>query len=115
MCDDLEKNQPQLDQLKIKGHTFLQQVPEEDRGELERQLGTLEELQSSVIRKALAKQEELIQYIVKQQDFETQVQSCTHVLCEVETTLQGELGLVTSLRETKERLSLCEVMSAVVV
>lgn len=63
------------------GRLTLNKVPDDaDRAFLESQLNSLEELQASVIRKALAKQEELIRCIVKQQDFQTQVQSCMHVL-----------------------------------
>ena len=60
---------------------MLEKVPDDnDRVFLESQLNALEDLQASVIRKSLAKQEELIRYIVQQQDFQTQVQSCMHVL-----------------------------------
>ena len=79
---------------------------------MESQLNALEELQANVIRKSLAKQEELIRYIVQQQDFQTQVQSCMHVLEEVETSLgEWELGIASGLGEMKEKLSLCEVRS----
>ena len=94
----------------MKGQEILNEVADQDRTDLEQQLQTLDELRDGVIRKAVAKQEELIQCIVKQQDFDTQVQSCTHVLTEVEATLQAELGLVMRLPEMKEKLSLCEVM-----
>ena len=59
---------------------------------------------------SLTKQEELIKCIVQQQDFQTQVQSCMHVLEEVETSLgEWELGIASGLDEMKEKLSLCEV------
>lgn len=92
------------------GRLLLDKVPDEDRAFLESQLNALEELQANVIRKSLAKQEELIRYIVQQQDFQTQVQSCMHVLQEVETSLgEWELGVASGLSEMKEKLSLCEV------
>lgn len=110
LCDDLEQTQPQLGQLLTNGRLLLDKVPDEDRAFLESQLNALEELQANVIRKSLAKQEELIRYIVQQQDFQTQVQSCMHVLQEVETSLgEWELGVASGLSEMKEKLSLCEV------
>ena len=110
LCDDLEQTQPQLGQLLTNGRLLLDKVPDEDRAFLESQLNALEELQASVIRKSLAKQEELIRHIVQQQDFQTQVQSCMHVLQEVETSLgEWELGVASGLSEMKEKLSLCEV------
>jgi len=81
LCDDLEQNQLQLSQLLVSGRLLVDKVPDsDDRAFLESQLNALEELQANVIRKSLAKQEELIRYIVQQQDFQTQVQSCMHVL-----------------------------------
>ena len=110
LCDDLEQTQPQLGELLTNGRLLLDKVPGEDRAFLESQLNALEELQANVIRKSLAKQEELIRYIVQQQDFQTQVQSCMHVLQEVETSLgEWELGVASGLIEMKEKLSLCEV------
>lgn len=92
------------------GRLLLDKVPNEDRAFLESQLNALEELQASVIRKSLTNQEELIKCIVQQQDFQTQVQSCMHVLEEVETSLgEWELGIASGLDEMKEKLSLCEV------
>lgn len=110
LCDDFEQTQPQLGELLTNGRLLLDKVPDEDRAFLESQLNALEELQANVIRKSLAKQEELIRYIVQQQDFQTQVQSCMHVLQEVETSLgEWELGVASGLSEMKEKLSLCEV------
>ena len=81
LSDELEKTQPQLSDLAVNGRLYLEKVPDAaDRGFLESQLNTLEELQASVVRKSLAKQEELIRCIVQQQDFQTQLQSCMHVL-----------------------------------
>ena len=81
LSDELEKTQPQLSDLAVNGRLFLEKVPDvADRRFLESQLNTLEELQASVVRKSLAKQEELIRCIVQQQDFQTQLQSCMHVL-----------------------------------
>lgn len=81
LSDELEKTQPRLSHLVVSGRLFLEKVPDvADRGFLESQLNTLEELQASVVRKSLAKQEELIRCIVQQQDFQTQLQSCMHVL-----------------------------------
>ena len=81
LSDELEKTQPQLSDLAVNGRLFLEKVPDvADRAFLESQLNTLEELQASVVRKSLAKQEELIRCIVQQQDFQTQLQSCMHVL-----------------------------------
>ena len=110
LCDDFEQSQPHLEQLTTKGRSLLGKVPNADRIFLETQLNALEELQANVIGKSLAKQEELIRYIVQQQDFDTQVQSCMHVLREVESSLaEWELGVVSNLTEMKDKLSLCEV------
>lgn len=94
LCDDLEQTQPQLSRLLTRGHLLLNKVPDDaDRVFLESQLTALEELQTSVIRKSLAKQEELIRCIVQQQDFQTQVQSCMHVLQVRLSSTHLEVGL----------------------
>jgi hypothetical protein len=84
-------------------------VPEEDRGYLTNQLDTLNKLQESVIRNAVNKQEDLIRKILQQQDFDTQLQSCLHVVNEVEASICNEFCVEADTRAMKEKLALCEV------
>ena len=46
--------------------------------------------------------------MVDQQDFETQLESCMHVLSEVDTSL-AELDVSGNLQEMKEQLANCQV------
>lgn len=85
-------------------------VPEEEREYVKNQLDNLSELQENVIRNAVTKQEELMRKILQQQDFDTQIQSCMHVVKEVESSLATELEIEADLRAMNEKLSHFEVI-----
>lgn len=105
----MEKTQPFIEKLNSRGKELLSALPEGDKEYLKNQLDTLKKLQESVIRSAVDRQEELVHKILQQQDFDTQLQACFHVVNEVEASVCNEFNVEADTGAMKEKLALCEV------
>lgn len=109
ICEELERTQPFIEKLNSRGKELQNALPEGDKEYLKTQLETLNKLQESVIRSAVGRQEELIHKILQQQDFDTQLQTCLHVVNEVETSVCNEFDVEADTGAMKEKLALCQV------